>query len=207
MDEMWSYYHNKSNQLWLWWAVEHETNTPLAYTFGTISIWMNCLLCSSPFQLERFMLTIITHIKSGFLPIYWLQGKRIHNKLRVIIWPWEHVSKGWPVKPFAFLKIRTFILLWLVLLLIPSSLVEILTPQLYCDITENRKKLTLFLVPRRRFERPTLRLGVGFTRCLSVAVNRVNPWYYWFLPMFHYLICKAFPAHSRCFSWSQLAGY
>ena len=32
---MWSYYHNKSNQLWLWWAVEHETNTPLAYTFGT----------------------------------------------------------------------------------------------------------------------------------------------------------------------------
>ena len=35
MDEMWSYYRNKSNQLWLWWAVEHETNTPLAYTFGT----------------------------------------------------------------------------------------------------------------------------------------------------------------------------
>ena len=35
MDEMWSYYHNKSNQLWLWWAVEHESNIPLAYTFGT----------------------------------------------------------------------------------------------------------------------------------------------------------------------------
>ena len=35
MDEMWSYYHDKSHQLWLWWAVEHETNTPLAYTFGT----------------------------------------------------------------------------------------------------------------------------------------------------------------------------
>ena len=32
---MWSYYQNKSNQLWLWWAVDHETNTPLAYTFGT----------------------------------------------------------------------------------------------------------------------------------------------------------------------------
>ena len=26
---------------------------------------------------------------------------------------------------------------------------------------ENRKKLTLFLAPRRRFERPTLRLGVS----------------------------------------------
>ena len=35
MDEMWSYYHDKSKQLWLWWAVDHETNVPLAYTFGT----------------------------------------------------------------------------------------------------------------------------------------------------------------------------
>ena len=35
MDEMWSYYHDKSHQVWLWWAVDHETNTPLAYTFGT----------------------------------------------------------------------------------------------------------------------------------------------------------------------------
>ena len=35
MDEMWSYYHDKSHQVWLWWAVEHETNVPLAYTFGT----------------------------------------------------------------------------------------------------------------------------------------------------------------------------
>ena len=35
MDEMWSYYHDKSQQLWLWWAVDHETNVPLAYTFGT----------------------------------------------------------------------------------------------------------------------------------------------------------------------------
>ena len=35
MDEMWSYYHDKSHQVWLWWAVDHETNVPLAYTFGT----------------------------------------------------------------------------------------------------------------------------------------------------------------------------
>lgn len=35
MDEMWSYYHDKSHQIWLWWAVDHNTNTPLAYTFGT----------------------------------------------------------------------------------------------------------------------------------------------------------------------------
>ena len=35
MDEMWSFCHDKQNQIWLWWAVEHETNTPLAYVFGT----------------------------------------------------------------------------------------------------------------------------------------------------------------------------
>ena len=35
MDEMWSFYHDKSHQVWLWWAVEHETNTPIAFVFGT----------------------------------------------------------------------------------------------------------------------------------------------------------------------------
>ena len=35
MDEMWSFYHDKKHQIWLWWDVEHETNIPLAYTFGT----------------------------------------------------------------------------------------------------------------------------------------------------------------------------
>ena len=35
MDEMWSFYHDKKHQVWLWWAVDHKTNTPLAYTFGT----------------------------------------------------------------------------------------------------------------------------------------------------------------------------
>lgn len=35
MDEMWSFYHDKSHQIWLWWAVEHSTNMPIAFTFGT----------------------------------------------------------------------------------------------------------------------------------------------------------------------------
>ena len=35
MDEMWSFYHDKSHPIWLWWAVDHKTNTSLAYTFGT----------------------------------------------------------------------------------------------------------------------------------------------------------------------------
>jgi insertion element IS1 protein InsB len=35
MDEMWSFCHDKKQQIWLWWAVDHNTNIPLAYTFGT----------------------------------------------------------------------------------------------------------------------------------------------------------------------------
>lgn len=35
MDEMWSYYQDKSHQIWLRWAVDHNTNTPVAFWFGT----------------------------------------------------------------------------------------------------------------------------------------------------------------------------
>jgi hypothetical protein len=35
MDEMWSFYKKKSNQIWLWLVVDHAANTPLAYVFGT----------------------------------------------------------------------------------------------------------------------------------------------------------------------------
>ena len=35
MDERWSFYHDKSHPIWLWWAVDHATNMPLAFTLGT----------------------------------------------------------------------------------------------------------------------------------------------------------------------------
>jgi len=35
MDEMWSYVHDKSQQYWLWWAIDHDTGEPLAFCFGT----------------------------------------------------------------------------------------------------------------------------------------------------------------------------
>lgn len=34
MDEQWSFVGNKSNQRWLWHAVDHATNTVPAYVFG-----------------------------------------------------------------------------------------------------------------------------------------------------------------------------
>jgi len=35
MDEMWSFVYDKSQQYWLWWAIDHNTGKPLAYCFGT----------------------------------------------------------------------------------------------------------------------------------------------------------------------------
>jgi insertion element IS1 protein InsB len=34
LDEQWSYVGNKANQRWLWYAIDHTTNTLLAYVFG-----------------------------------------------------------------------------------------------------------------------------------------------------------------------------
>ena len=32
---MWSFVRDKSQQYWLWWAIDHNTGVPLAYCFGT----------------------------------------------------------------------------------------------------------------------------------------------------------------------------
>ena len=34
LDKQWSFVGNKSNQRWLWHAVDHATNTVLTYVFG-----------------------------------------------------------------------------------------------------------------------------------------------------------------------------
>ena len=34
INEQWSFVGNKSNQRWIWYAVEHSTNIILAYVFG-----------------------------------------------------------------------------------------------------------------------------------------------------------------------------
>jgi insertion element IS1 protein InsB len=35
MDEMWSFYHDKKHQIWLWWAIDHESGGASAFWFGT----------------------------------------------------------------------------------------------------------------------------------------------------------------------------
>jgi insertion element IS1 protein InsB len=35
MDEMWSYFGDKKHQIWLWWAIDHNSGDVLALTFGS----------------------------------------------------------------------------------------------------------------------------------------------------------------------------
>jgi insertion element IS1 protein InsB len=35
MDEMGSFYHDKKHQIWLWWAIDHESGEAIAFWFGT----------------------------------------------------------------------------------------------------------------------------------------------------------------------------
>ena len=56
IDEQWLYVLKKSNQRWLWYAVDHATNTVLAYVFGKrkdeVFIKLKELL--EPFGIKKF---------------------------------------------------------------------------------------------------------------------------------------------------------
>ena len=56
MDEQWSYVGNKSNQRWLWHAVDHATNTVLAYVFGRRKddVFKQLKTLLAPFNITRF---------------------------------------------------------------------------------------------------------------------------------------------------------
>ena len=53
LDEMWSFVQKKSNQRWLWLAINHATGDILAYTFGKRNTQ----------TIERKNLTLRTRIK------------------------------------------------------------------------------------------------------------------------------------------------
>ena len=56
LDEMWSFCQNKKKQLWLWWAIDHNNKTPLAFTFGTREYknLYNLLALLQPFNIKTF---------------------------------------------------------------------------------------------------------------------------------------------------------
>ncbi len=56
LDEQWSYVANKSNQRWLWYAIDHATNTVLAYMFGKRKddVFKQLKQLLEPFDIRRY---------------------------------------------------------------------------------------------------------------------------------------------------------
>lgn len=56
LDEQWSFVGNKSNQRWLWYAIDHESNNVLAYAFGKRkdSVFKQLKSLLEPFNIKRF---------------------------------------------------------------------------------------------------------------------------------------------------------
>jgi len=56
IDEQWSFVEKKSNQRWIWYAVEHSTNTILAYVFGKRKdvVFKELKALLEPFKISRY---------------------------------------------------------------------------------------------------------------------------------------------------------
>ena len=56
IDEQWSFVSKKSNQRWLWYAIDHATNTVLAYAFGRRKdeVFKKLKVLLAPFNIKRF---------------------------------------------------------------------------------------------------------------------------------------------------------
>lgn len=56
LDERWSFVGNKSNQRWLWFAVDHATNSVLAYVFGKRKdeVFKALKILLGPFGITRY---------------------------------------------------------------------------------------------------------------------------------------------------------
>jgi len=56
MDEMWSYVAKKSNQRWLWYAIDHHSGKVLAYVLGTRKdeVFLKLKALLKPFGISKF---------------------------------------------------------------------------------------------------------------------------------------------------------
>ena len=56
MDEMWSFVAKKTNQRWLWHAIDHQSGKVLAYVFGNRKdqVFLKLKKILKPFRITRF---------------------------------------------------------------------------------------------------------------------------------------------------------
>ena len=86
IDEMWSYVGNKSQERWLWHAIDHKTGQVLAYTFGLRKdeVFLKLKALLSPFGITRFYTDALGTYKRCLTPETHVVSKynmqRIENK-------------------------------------------------------------------------------------------------------------------------------
>jgi len=104
MDEQWSYVGNKANQRWLWYAIDHATNTVLAYVFGKRKdeVFQTLKALLEPYQIVRYYTddwgAYQRHLNSDKHEV----GKRNTQKIERKNLTIEHGSNGSIAKPSAF---------------------------------------------------------------------------------------------------------
>ena len=56
VDEMWTFVHNKKEQRWLWYAIDHMSGAVLAYVFGRRKdeVFFELKTLLEPFGITRF---------------------------------------------------------------------------------------------------------------------------------------------------------
>ncbi len=84
MDEQWSFVGNKSNQRWIWYAVEHSTNTILAYVFGKRKdvVFKELQTLLKPFNIKRYYIPMIGVLMNEIYPLMNMKLARVtHKKL------------------------------------------------------------------------------------------------------------------------------
>ena len=83
MDEQWSFVGNKSNQRWIWYAVEHSTNTILAYVFGKRKdvVFKELQALLKPFNIKRYTPMIGALMNEIYQPMNMKLERQAHKKL------------------------------------------------------------------------------------------------------------------------------
>ncbi len=85
LDEQWSYVREKSNQRWLWHAVDHATNTVLAYVFGRRKddVFKELKALLEPFNISCYYTTPMTGVPMSATGIlkHMKLVKQTHKKL------------------------------------------------------------------------------------------------------------------------------
>lgn len=86
LDEQWSFVGNKSNQRWLWHAVDHATNTVLAYVFGKRKdiVFKELKALLAPFNITRYYTddwgAYERHLEAGKHEIGKIKTQKIERK-------------------------------------------------------------------------------------------------------------------------------